>query len=104
MGSPPFAIPEQLTHLIPTYCAELAADIARLRELLTADRESLAEHAHAMGGKCAMFGDIELAEMLYEIEREAPVASARVMGVLATQALARAQSALDSLKAQFPKP
>lgn len=97
MGAPLFAIPDQLAHLLPAYIAELMADIAQLQAVADGPRDLLSEHVHAMGGKCAMFGDVELAEMLYEIEREAPYASDRVMAVLLTEALARAQLALDSL-------
>jgi HPt (histidine-containing phosphotransfer) domain-containing protein len=97
-GGPLFEIPEQLVHLIPTYCKELRQDGAHLTALMSGDRVELAEHAHAMGGKCAMFGDRELAEMLYEIEREAPISSDKVVKVLVTAVMDRVGAVLDSLE------
>lgn len=98
MGTPLFAIPDQLAHLLPTYIAELTADIGQLQALADGPGALLAEHTHAMGGKCAMFGDAELAEMLYAVEFAALADSEKGVSDLVTAALNRAQQALDSLK------
>lgn len=65
---PPPAIPAGLESLMPAFVAEMAKDGARLREIGTADRALLAEQAHATRGKCGMFGETILFDLLTRLE------------------------------------
>lgn len=76
---PPPDIPEGLEHLLPMFIAEMLKDAACLAHLhgalpVGAGCEALAEladHAHAMRGKAAMFGEAVLYELLTEVEASA---------------------------------
>jgi hypothetical protein len=58
------AIPAGLEELLGSFIAEMRADQARLLTLARSGADGLAEHLHAMRGKCAMFGeDILFAEL-----------------------------------------
>ncbi len=60
-----------LEHLLQQYLREMALDWDVLKSLLTGPQTDLARHAHGMGGKCAMMGDLALAKVLYALEQEA---------------------------------
>ena len=68
----PLAVPPELAHLLPLFLAEMAKDTASLIALAGGDRETLAEHAHAMRGKCAMFSEMPMFELLTAIEEGPP--------------------------------
>ena len=61
-------IPEGLEGLMDAFRAEITQDGRRLIELIHSTSPDLASHAHAMRGKCALFGEEPLAELLGEIE------------------------------------
>ena len=68
----PFTMQPGLEHLLSAYQAEVAKDRLTLQALLQdGNWDELANHAHAFGGKCAMMGDLELGQFLYEMERQA---------------------------------
>lgn len=63
-------IPAGLEHLRPTFIAEMEKDKDRLAFLINSgDFNELSIHAHAMRGKCAMFGERVLAAILERIGR-----------------------------------
>jgi phosphoglycolate phosphatase len=65
--------PPELADLKPAFIREMAADRAVLRQLLAGpDRDALNEHVHGMRGKCAMFGEPILADLLGRLEQGAP--------------------------------
>ncbi|MGE5546250.1 MAG: ATP-binding protein [Solirubrobacterales bacterium] len=66
------SVPPGLEHLMPMFLAEMDKDAARLNELASGDRRELAEYAHAVRGKCAMFGEELLFELLTNLEATAP--------------------------------
>ncbi|CAA7615350.1 hypothetical protein MTBLM5_160037 [Magnetospirillum sp. LM-5] len=60
----PPAIPAGLEGLLGRFIEEMQGDLARLLALAESGDDGLAEHLHAMRGKCAMFGeDILFAEL-----------------------------------------
>ncbi len=66
-------IPSGLEHLLPAFLEEMVKDQQRLRLLAEGiDRVALAEHVHAMRGKCGMFGEEVLFELLTRLEDLAP--------------------------------
>ncbi|CAA7616853.1 Predicted signal transduction protein containing a membrane domain [Magnetospirillum sp. SS-4] len=66
-------IPAGLEHLLPAFLAEMDKDQQTLRRLAEdMDRAALAEFAHAMRGKCGMFGEEVLFELLGCLENLAP--------------------------------
>lgn len=70
-------IPPGLEHLLPAFLQEMIQDQQRLRRLTdSADRAALAEHVHAMRGKCGMFGEEVLFELLSRLEQLAPQGTA----------------------------
>lgn len=75
------AIPPGLEHLLPTFLAEVDKDCVELRKLAVAgvDRSLLAEHVHAMRGKCGMFGERPLFDLLTRLEGAAPSADQRII-------------------------
>lgn len=50
------------------FIAEMVKDHAMLQDLIKTGREGLAEHVHAMRGKCAMFGEDILYRLLTDFE------------------------------------
>jgi HPt (histidine-containing phosphotransfer) domain-containing protein len=74
--SPPFRldIPPHLEGLLPRFIEEMAKDSRILAALAGGDRGELAEHVHAMRGKCAMFGAAEVADLLADLEGQVAVA------------------------------
>ncbi len=67
-------IPAGLEHLLPTFMAEMTRDQQVLRDLAEGhDRTALTDHAHAMRGKCGMFGEEVLYSLLGELESLAPL-------------------------------
>lgn len=78
-------IPPGLEHLLPAFLLEMIADQERLRGLAEGnDRLVLAEHIHAMRGKCGMFGEEVLFELLGQLEALAPKGSqADIIAVVA---------------------
>ena len=66
-------IPPGLESLLPRFIAEMVADGALVERLAGGDRRVLAEHVHAMRGKCSMFGAEGLFALLSELERMAPL-------------------------------
>ncbi|ARJ68223.1 signal transduction protein [Magnetospirillum sp. ME-1] len=66
-------IPAGLEHLLPSFLAEMLKDQEILRRLAEAgDRARLTDHAHAMRGKCGMFGEEALYTLLGDLEALAP--------------------------------
>ncbi len=66
-------IPPGLEHLLPAFIQEMVKDQQRLRDLADLhDRTALTEHAHAMCGKCGMFGEEVLHDLLQRLEALAP--------------------------------
>jgi diguanylate cyclase (GGDEF)-like protein/PAS domain S-box-containing protein len=66
-------IPAGLEHLLPSFMTEMVRDQQVLRSLADGmDRVELADHAHAMRGKCGMFGEEVLYGLLGELEAMAP--------------------------------
>ncbi|MGE5503983.1 MAG: ATP-binding protein [Actinomycetota bacterium] len=66
---PPPNIPAGLEHLMPAFLAEMAKDAERLQVLAGSDdRAGLAEFAHAVRGKCAMFGEDTLFALYSRLE------------------------------------
>ena len=66
-------IPAGLEHLLPNFLEEMVKDQQRLRSLSEGhDRAALAEHVHGMRGKCGMFGEEVLFELLSRLEELAP--------------------------------
>lgn len=65
------AIPEGLEHLSGAFIAEMDKDCRILLELKRGECGLLAEHAHAMRGKAAMFGEEILSDLLKLIEESA---------------------------------
>ncbi len=62
-------IPTGLEHLLPAFMAEMLKDQQTLRDLAEGrDRGALADHAHAMRGKCGMFGEEVLYTLLGDLE------------------------------------
>ncbi len=68
---PPPDIPEGLEHMLPQFVAEMRKDAATLSALAQAPLDQLADHAHAMRGKAAMFGEAVLYGLLTRIEEKA---------------------------------
>lgn len=66
---PPPDMPEGLEHMLPRFAAEMAADTAVLQRLVAAGDAELADHLHAMRGKCAMFGESRMLDVLTRLER-----------------------------------
>jgi len=63
--------PTGLADLQPAFAREMAHDRTVLRDLLAGDdRAALSDHVHAMRGKCAMFGQPDLADQLGCLEEE----------------------------------
>lgn len=69
-------IPPGLEHLLPQFIAEMISDGAAVASLAGGDRQLLGERVHGMRGKCAMFGEGTLFELLSELEACVPNASA----------------------------
>ena len=65
---PPPTPPTGLEGLMPAFLAEMDKDAVLLRQLEHGDRGELAEHVHAMRGKCGMFGENLLFDMLSRLE------------------------------------
>ncbi|WP_239988790.1 EAL domain-containing protein [Paramagnetospirillum kuznetsovii] len=64
-------IPPGLEHLLPNFIQEMIKDQQRLRDLADlSDRKELAEHVHAMRGKCGMFGEEVLFDLLTRLEAQ----------------------------------
>ena len=61
-------IPPGLEELLPRFIAEMEHDSAAIAALAEGDRRALAEHLHAMCGKCAMFGEERLLALLTQLE------------------------------------
>lgn len=61
-------IPEGLEHMLPLFVAEMDKDAVVLAALDNGPADALAEHVHAMRGKCAMFGEDILFDLLTRLE------------------------------------
>lgn len=75
VDGPRLDIPPELESLLPRFIEEMDKDCRILAGLAGGDRAALAEHVHAMRGKCAMFGAAELAGLLAELEARAAAAA-----------------------------
>lgn len=64
-------IPEGLEHMLPLFVAEMDTDAVALATLADGPADALAEHVHAMRGKCAMFGEDILYDLLTRLEDDA---------------------------------
>ncbi len=72
-----FHIPPGLEHLLPAFLDEMLKDQKVLRTLVDGgDRAALADHVHAMRGKCGMFGENGLFDLLGRLENLAPAGGA----------------------------
>ena len=71
---PPPQPPAGLEVLMPAFLAEMDKDSLALQELRRGDRVAFVEHVHAMRGKCGMFGENRLYDLLSQLELDAPVA------------------------------
>lgn len=67
--------PAGLEDLMPAFLAEMERDARALRDMQDGDRTVLAEHVHAMRGKCGMFGEDTLFNLLTRLEADAASAS-----------------------------
>ncbi|WP_245651120.1 EAL domain-containing protein [Paramagnetospirillum marisnigri] len=78
-------IPQGLEHLLPNFIQEMIKDQQTLRSLADLqDRPALAEHAHAMRGKCGLFGEEVLYQILGRIEDHAPtIGHDEILGLVA---------------------
>lgn len=93
------AAPCGLADLQPAFAREMARDGALLRDLLRGgDGAALADHVHAMRGKCAMFGQDDLADRLGELEQAVPEAAPRELDRLAAPVFDR----LERLTSETP--
>lgn len=69
---------------MPAFVAEMARDAARLCAIGAGDRALLAEQAHATRGKCGMFGETVLFDLLTRLEEgAASLAEAQIRAILA---------------------
>jgi HPt (histidine-containing phosphotransfer) domain-containing protein len=68
---PPPDIPQGLEHMLPLFVVEMERDARTLERLASAPPPELAEHAHAMRGKAAMFGEDMLFRLLTQVEQDA---------------------------------
>ncbi|TAN63344.1 MAG: EAL domain-containing protein [Magnetospirillum sp.] len=83
-------IPPGLEHLLPAFLQEMISDQQTLRELADGtDRTILAEHVHAMRGKCGMFGEEVLFELLSRLESSAPTGKSEEITVLVAKVVER---------------
>lgn len=82
-------IPPGLESLLPRFLAEMAKDTRRLCELAGGDAGELAEHAHAMRGKCAMFGESVAADLLAAVEGQAGLAERHILDALISNVVDR---------------
>ena len=83
-------IPSGLEHLLPAFLEEMVKDQQRLRLLAEGiDRDALAEHVHAMRGKCGMFGEEVLFELLTRLEALAPQGGAAEITALVAKIVER---------------
>ncbi|CAA7620307.1 Hpt domain-containing protein [Magnetospirillum sp. UT-4] len=90
MSGPPPDIPPGLEGLLPAFAAEVDGDCRALVRLAAdGDAPVLAEHAHAMRGKCAMFGETILHDLLTAVELGAGAFSAEEMAALLTRIIER---------------
>lgn len=71
---PPPSPPSGLEGLMPAFLAEMDKDARLLQELQNGDRIVLIDHVHAMRGKCGMFGETMLFDLLSKLEQDISVA------------------------------
>lgn len=86
---PPPAIPAGLEELLPQFVAEMARDCTQLQVLAAGERALLAEHAHAMRGKCGMFGEELLFDLLSRLEEGAAHLDGEGVSTLVAHIVAR---------------
>jgi HPt (histidine-containing phosphotransfer) domain-containing protein len=82
-------IPEGLEHLLPLFVAEMDKDAGQLCGLAAGDLEQLADFAHGMRGKAAMFGEQVLYGLLTRIEDAAMRGQVDGMSTLIAQVVER---------------
>lgn len=86
---PPPQPPAGLEGLMPAFLAEMDKDSLVLNDLQHGDRAVLVEHVHAMRGKCGMFGENVLFELLSKLEDEAPAAAQQEISAQVSVAVER---------------
>lgn len=86
---PPPLPPAGLEELMPAFLAEMDKDAALLQEMQAGDRLALAEHVHAMRGKCGMFGENRLFELLTSLENDAVAATQQEISAHVSDAVER---------------
>lgn len=86
---PPPVPPEGLEHLMALFVAEMDRDAARLDQIKGGDRTELAEFAHAIRGKAAMFGEDILFALLTLLETQAKVAEDGEIGETVARVIER---------------
>jgi len=86
---PPPQPPAGLEALMPAFLAEMDKDSTLLQELRLGDRGAFVEHVHAMRGKCGMFGENRLYDLLSQLELDALVASQQKIDVQVSEAVER---------------
>ena len=72
MTTVPFHIPPGLEHLLPMFQVEMKKDLGILSTVLVETPDLLAEHIHAMRGKCGLFGEDVLYGLLEKLDCEFP--------------------------------
>lgn len=86
---PPPIPPVGLEGLMSAFLAEMDKDAQLLQELQAGDRAVLVEHVHAMRGKCGMFGENLLFEILTRLESDAAAATQQEIAAQVSDAVER---------------
>lgn len=86
---PPPQPPAGLEALMPAFLAEMDRDSSVLQELCHGDRAAFVDHVHAMRGKCGMFGENRLYDLLSQLELDAPAASQQKIDDQVSEAVER---------------
>lgn len=86
---PPPQPPAGLEALMPAFLAEMDKDSSALQELRLGDRGAFVEHVHAMRGKCGMFGENRLYDLLSQLELDAPAATQQKIDEQVSEAVER---------------
>ncbi|WP_249209295.1 response regulator [Magnetospirillum sulfuroxidans] len=86
---PPPSPPSGLEGLMPAFLAEMDKDAVLLQELQAGDRFVLIDHVHAMRGKCGMFGENLLFDLLSQLEQDIPAASQQEISAQVVAAVER---------------
>lgn len=83
--------------MLPLFIAEMEKDAATLQALAAAPLADLAEHAHAMRGKCAMFGEDILFGLLTRLEQDCLAGTRETIAPLIALVAERALQLCDAV-------